>query len=54
VFFRGLGELNQKHLSRIVYSIFETLGEDWYSVSVKEWIRRGADNFIDVPINEMM
>lgn len=53
-FFEGLGDalsLNQRFLSPIVYTLFETLGEDWYTVSVKEWIHRGADNFISVSIN---
>lgn len=53
-FFEDLGDalsLNQRFLSPIVYTVFETLGEDWYTVSVKEWIHRGADNFISVSIN---
>lgn len=56
-FFDGLGDafdLNQVHLSPITYTIFETLGEDWYTTSVKEWIHRGADNFIGVSINEIL
>lgn len=53
-FFKDLGdafELNQSYLSPIVYTVFESLGEDWHTVSIKEWIHRGADNFIGESIN---
>jgi len=56
-FFKGLGDalnLNQRFLSPIVYTIFETLGEDCYTESIKEWIHRGADNFIGVSINDVL
>jgi len=56
-FFKGLGdalELNQRFLSPIVYTIFETLGEDWYTMSIKEWIHRGADSFIGASINGVL
>ena len=56
-FFDGLGDafdLNQVHLNPLVYTVFESLGEDWYTTSVKEWIHRGADNFIGVSINEIL
>jgi predicted AlkP superfamily pyrophosphatase or phosphodiesterase len=53
-FFKDLGDaldLNQRILSPMVYTIYETLGEDWYTVSIKEWIHRGADNFIGESVN---
>ncbi len=56
-FFKGLGDafdLNQRFLSPFVYTIFETLGEDWYTISMKEWIHRGADKFFSVSINLML
>lgn len=56
-FFKGLGDafdLNQRFLSPLVYTIFETLGEDRYTISMKEWIHRGADKFFSVSINSML
>ena len=56
-FFKGLGdalELNQRFLSPLVYTIFEILGEDWHTISIKEWIHRGADSFIGESMNAVL
>jgi len=56
-FFKGLGdalELNQRLLSPLVYTLFEILGEDWHTISIKEWIHRGADSFIGESMNGML
>lgn len=56
-FFDGLGDalyINQRYLNPIAYTVFESLGEDWYTMSVKEWIHRGADNFIRASVSEAL
>ena len=56
-FFKGLGDafaLNQRFLSPFVYTVFETLGEDWYTISLKEWIHRGADSFFSASVNDTL
>lgn len=53
-FFKKLGDafkLNQEYLSSMIYTVFESLGEEKYTVSIKEWIHRGADNFVGESIN---